>query len=79
MIKDVLSISVFDVDVERLFFLTRDVIDYRRNRLHKQIIENIMILKKNLQIVKKYSQKKNSSKNDEISKKIVESNNSMNQ
>ena len=66
MIKNVLNIFVFNVDIERLFFLIRDVIDYRQNRLHEQIIENIMIFKKNLQIVKKYSQKKNLSKNNKI-------------
>lgn len=45
MIKDVLVILIFDVDVERLFFITRNVIIYRRNRFRKHMIENIMIIK----------------------------------
>jgi hypothetical protein len=48
MIKDVLTISCFDVDVERLFNLTRDVITYRRDRLNSDIIETIMMIKYNL-------------------------------
>ena len=46
MTKDILIISIFDVDVERLFFMTRDVMIYRRNRLRDHTIENIMILKR---------------------------------
>ncbi len=52
MIKDILSIFVFDVEVKRLFFMTKDVIIYRRNRFHENIIENIMILKKTLSLKK---------------------------
>jgi hypothetical protein len=48
MIKDVLTISYFNVDVERLFNLTRDVIIYRRDRLNLNIIETIMMIKYNL-------------------------------
>jgi hypothetical protein len=48
MIKDVLTISCFDVDVERLFNLTRNVITYRRDRLNSDIIETIMMIKYNL-------------------------------
>ncbi len=48
MIKDVLTISCFDVDVERLFNLARDVIIYRRDRLNSDIIETIMMIKYNL-------------------------------
>ncbi len=48
MIKNVLTISCFDVDVERLFNLTRDVIIYRRDRLNSNIIETIMMIKYNL-------------------------------
>jgi hypothetical protein len=48
MIKNVLTISCFDVDVERLFNLTRDVITYRRNWLNSDIIETIMMIKYNL-------------------------------
>jgi hypothetical protein len=47
MTKDVLTILVSDVDVERLFSMTRDVVIFRRNRFHDATIENIMILKKN--------------------------------
>jgi hypothetical protein len=48
MIKDVLTISCFNVDVERLFNLTRNVITYRRNQLNSNIIETIMMIKYNL-------------------------------
>jgi hypothetical protein len=48
MIKNVLRISCFDVDVEQLFNLTRDVIIYRRDRLNLNIIETIMMIKYNL-------------------------------
>jgi hypothetical protein len=47
MTKDVLTISMSNVDVERLFFIVRDVITYRKNRFHEATIENIMLLKKN--------------------------------
>jgi hypothetical protein len=47
MTKDVLTILVSDVDVERLFSMTRDVVIFRRNRFHDATIENIIILKKN--------------------------------
>jgi hypothetical protein len=46
MTKNILFISVFDVRVKRLFFLTRDVIIYRRNKFHESTIKNVMILKK---------------------------------
>jgi hypothetical protein len=46
MTKNILSISVFDVRVKRLFSLTRDVITYRRNKFHESTVKNIMILKK---------------------------------
>jgi hypothetical protein len=46
MTKNIFSISVFDVKVKRLFFLTRDVIIYRRNKFHESTIKSIMILKK---------------------------------
>lgn len=46
MTKNVLFISVFDVKVERLFFMTRNVITYRRNRFQDSTIENIMIIKR---------------------------------
>jgi hypothetical protein len=52
MIKNILSIFVFDVEVKRFFFMTKDVIIYRRNRFHENIIENIMILKKTLNLKK---------------------------
>jgi hypothetical protein len=47
MAKDVLTILVSDVGVERLFSMTRDVVIFRRNQFHEATIENIMILKKN--------------------------------
>lgn len=46
MIKNILSISIFEVEIERLFSITRDVVTYRRNRLRDQTIENIMIIKR---------------------------------
>jgi hypothetical protein len=48
MIKNVFTISCFDVDVKRLFNLTRDVITYCRDRLNSNIIETIMMIKYNL-------------------------------
>jgi hypothetical protein len=52
MIKNILSIFVFDVEVKRFFFMTKNVITYRRNHFHENIIENIMILKKTLSLKK---------------------------
>jgi hypothetical protein len=52
MIKNILSILVFNVEVERFFSMTKNVITYRRNRFHENIIENIMILKKTLSLKK---------------------------
>ncbi len=52
MIKDVFTISCFDIDVERLFNLTRDVIIYRRDRLNSDIIETIMMIKYNLNSIR---------------------------
>jgi hypothetical protein len=52
MIKNILSIFVFDVEVKRLFSMTKNVIMYRRNRFHENIIENIMIFKKMLSLKK---------------------------
>jgi hypothetical protein len=52
MIKNILSIFVFDVEVKLLLSMTKDVITYRRNRFHEIIIENIMILKKNVEFEK---------------------------
>ena len=45
MTRDVLSISVSKVDVERLFSKKRDIINYRRNRLKRETIENVMLIK----------------------------------
>jgi hypothetical protein len=77
MIKNILSIFVFDVEVERLFSMTKDVVTYRRNRFHKEIIENIMILKKML-CLKKINKDQHVSlivfnilMNDEMSKKLL--------
>lgn len=46
MIKNILAISVSEIEVKRLFSMTRDVVTYRRNRLRGQTIENIMIIKR---------------------------------
>jgi hypothetical protein len=46
MIKDVLTILVLNVDVERLFSMTRDVIIYRRNRFREHIVKNIIMIKR---------------------------------
>jgi hypothetical protein len=48
MIKDVLTILCFDVDVKQLFNLTRNVITCRRDRLNLDIIETIIMIKYNL-------------------------------
>ncbi len=48
MIKNVLMISCFDVDVKQLFNLIQDVITYRRDRLNSNIIKTIMMIKYNL-------------------------------
>jgi hypothetical protein len=76
MIKNILSIFVFDVEVKRLFSMTKDVVTYRRNRFHEEIIENIMILKKML-CLKKINKNQHVSlivfnilMNDEMSKKL---------
>jgi hypothetical protein len=77
MIKNILSIFVFDVEIERLFSMTRNVVTYRRNRFHEEIIENIMILKKML-CLKKINKDQHVSlivfnilMNDEMSKKLL--------
>jgi hypothetical protein len=46
MIKKLFSILVSDVKLIKFFFLTCDVIIYRRNRFHESKIKVIMILKK---------------------------------
>lgn len=46
MIKNVLVVSMFDVDVKRLFSMTRDVVIYRRNRFRESIVEHIMLIKR---------------------------------
>jgi hypothetical protein len=52
MIKNILSILVFDVEIKRLFSMTKNVVTYRRNQFHENIIENIMIFKKMLNLKK---------------------------
>jgi hypothetical protein len=52
MIKNILSIFIFDVEVKRLFSMMKNVVTYRRNRFHENIIENIMIFKKMLNLKK---------------------------
>ncbi len=61
MIKNVLFIFVFEVEIKRLFFITRNVVTYNKNRFLEIIIENIMIFKK-LYIQKKTKAKKNNNK-----------------
>ena len=46
MTRNILIISVSDVNVKRLFFITRDVVIYRRNRFRDVTIERIMLIKK---------------------------------
>lgn len=46
MAKDILSIPVAGVGVERLFSMARDVVTYRRNRFRGRTIERIMIIKR---------------------------------
>jgi hypothetical protein len=77
MIKNILSILVFDVEVKRFFSMTKNVITYRRNRFHEEIIENIMIFKKML-CLKKINKNQHVSfivfnilMNDEMSKKLL--------
>ncbi|KAL8975777.1 MAG: hypothetical protein Q9205_008085, partial [Flavoplaca limonia] len=46
MARNMLTIPIAGVGVERLFNMARDIIYYRRNRFRPQTIENIMILKR---------------------------------
>ena len=46
MEKNVLAISIFGVDVERLFSMARDVVIYRRNRFRRTIVDRIMLIKR---------------------------------
>jgi hypothetical protein len=77
MIKNILSIFVFDVEIKRLFSMTKNVITYRRNRFHEDIIENIMIFKKMLNLKKMNKNQHVSSIvfnfliDDEMSKKLL--------
>jgi len=48
MIKDVLAISIADVEIEWLFNLAWDVITYWRDQLNGVIIKIIMMVKFNL-------------------------------
>jgi hypothetical protein len=77
MIKNILSIFVFDVEVKRFFSMTKNVVTYRRNRFHEEIIENIMIFKKML-CLKKINRNQyvsfivfNILMNDEMSKRLL--------
>ncbi len=79
MTKNILSISVSDVRVKRLFFLTRDVIIYRRNKFHESTVESIMILKKTFDAKRSQETKEISLSltkvllNDEEKRNIIES------
>ena len=44
MIKDILSVSVSDVEIKRLFNQNRDIFHHRRERLQTKIIETLIIL-----------------------------------
>ena len=46
IIKNVLIIFVIDIKVKRLFFITRDVIIYRRNKFRNRIIKRIIMIKR---------------------------------
>jgi hypothetical protein len=78
MIKDVLFIFVFEIEIKRLFFMTRNVVTYRKNQFFEIIIENIMILKK-LYTQKKAKARKNNNEasiviinvDDEIFEKLI--------
>ncbi len=50
MTKNVLATFCFEMSVEQLFNLARNVITYRKKRLNLMIIETIIILKYNLNI-----------------------------
>jgi hypothetical protein len=79
MTKNILSISVSDVRVKRLFSLTRDVITYRRNKFHESTVKSIMILKKTFDAKRSQKTKEiflNLTRillNDEEKKNIIES------
>ena len=45
MTKNVLTISCAEIEVKRLFNMTKNYIIYRRNRLNSKIIEAIMLIK----------------------------------
>ena len=49
MTKNVLTISFADVDVKRLFNMTKNVMTYRRERLNFRIIKIIMMIKYDMQ------------------------------
>ena len=80
MIKNILDIFVVKDDVKKLFSVTRDVIDYCQNRLKKTMIKNIMIVKKNYKIFKRFFETidvleslKMKLNDEEFSKKLVKS------
>ena len=45
MTKDILSIPIFNINIERLFNTIRDVYYYYRNRLNGDTIEIIILVK----------------------------------
>jgi len=45
MVRDILSISVTSVPVERLFSSTRDILPYRCNRMGHEMITALMVAK----------------------------------
>jgi hypothetical protein len=68
MIKDVLAISCFDVEVKRLFNLAKDVITYKKKRLNSQTIEIVMMIKYNLNDEELFDS--SSSSNDSFADKL---------
>jgi hypothetical protein len=77
MIKNILSILIFDVVIEQLFSMKKDLVTYWRNRFYEDIIKNIMIFKKMLNL-KKINKNQHVSlivfnflMNDEMSKKLL--------
>jgi hypothetical protein len=65
MTKNILTILVFEIEVKRLFFMTRNVINYKKKKLHESTIENIMILKKT------WNMQKTNNMKTEISKTLI--------
>ena len=46
IIKNVLIIFTIDIKIKRLFFITRHVIIYQRNKFRDHIIQRIIMIKR---------------------------------